>query len=138
MCKINEQYRMIILINRFTKAFTKIIYSKICKKCEENITKSLRLADARTVAVEIYVYLCFIDYTETLHNVKHVQLLKMACSCDTEGLASNINEINSLINRIQRIGEKYRLKLNLVKTKWMLISKKSTTSKTISTKQLKN
>lgn len=36
-------------------------------------------------------------------------------------LASNVDKLNNLMDRIQQTNEEYGLQLNLAKTKWMLI-----------------
>lgn len=52
---------------------------------------------------------------ELINNIRYAD--------DTVILASDINELKHLVERIQVVSEQYGLKLNTSKTKWMLISK---------------
>jgi hypothetical protein len=215
-----DQHRMISLINHISKAYTKVIYNRISKKCEDNIGDSqfgfrnslgtrealfsLQVLIQRCRDMNKDVYICFIDYAKAFDNVKHEKIIevlhkigvdyrdirtiaslywgqtakvkvgstltnkieikkgvrqgcilspilfniyseevfKTALEESTEGikingeiinniryaddtviLASSMEELSCLMSKIQKTSAQYGLRLNITKTKWMLVSK---------------
>ena len=88
-----DQYRLISLINHIVKVFTKIIHSRIYRKCDVYTSEhqfgfrqamgtkeaifSLQVLIQRCRDMNRDVYACFIDFSRAFDRVKHTELVEI-------------------------------------------------------------